>query len=397
MRAKRNGRVKKALAICLALMMTAGMSVTALGAEEKAEGNGAGVKSEAGAQGSRAAAQGNQTGAGSQPEAPEKTYRVTFRPGRLGQFSEDVYEGYVAAYGEEQVKRSKATGSISVTVAAGAEHPAPPTAGQVELGENAGRYWVSGWKTDVAVGEPVEGDAEYVIAYAALKNGVEYTIRYVDAVSGAEVATPQITMGESGADITAYAKTVTGYRADAASKSMTLTGDAAGNVLTFLYTSTLAPTINQIVNPVDGGTVIRTETEENVVYVTPPEEVVTPPTPLGPGAIDIEDVVGPDTPLGPGGEETEPARETEEIVAPPTPLGPGSGEETQPGGDTEDVPDQDTPMGPGFLTEEDDSKSALSGMVLPVSIGGAAVAVGGIALVLLKRKKKDGKEETGGK
>ena len=191
--------------------------------------------------------------------ASENTYTVTYRPGKIARFSDQLYTGYVAAYGEERVSRSEATGSIKITVTAGAPCPAAPDASDLIFDDaHKGKYYV---KTDWRpTQETVTENGDYVVDYGALTDSVEYAIRFVDAQSGEDVATPVITMGNVNDKITYTAKTIQGYAYDSYVKQLTLTADSAGNEIRFNYTSTQQPTTQVVQIP--GDTITNTTYEQ---------------------------------------------------------------------------------------------------------------------------------------
>lgn len=191
--------------------------------------------------------------------AEENTYTVTYRPGNIARFREQLYAGYVAEYGENQVSRSDATGSIKITVSAGAPYPTAPDAQDLVFDDaHKGKYYVkTEWRP---TWETVTENGDFVVDYGALTDSVEYTIRFVDSGSGEDVATPVITMGNVHDQITYTAKAVQGYAYDSYVKQMTLTADSAKNEIRFQYTSTEQPTIQVVQVP--GETITNTTYEQ---------------------------------------------------------------------------------------------------------------------------------------
>jgi len=177
------------------------------------------------------------------------SYTITFSAGDKGTLTDALYNSYAASY---SVKRTD-SGNIKIVVPAGSHMPDVPTAADVDLGTNADRYYVSsGWEP---AEETVTKNATYVVSYGAIVNGVEYTVRYVDAATGNDVASPVIATGNVGDSMSFTAKTLSGYTYDGYSKSMVLTASAAGNVLTFNYTAGT----NAVPNP-GTGTEVTTPT-----------------------------------------------------------------------------------------------------------------------------------------
>lgn len=318
------------------------------------------------------------------------TYTVSYKPGAIGTFSDSLYEGYVAQYGAENVKRSEATGSITITVPAGAAYPNAPTASDIILDEahKNSHYVKTDWIPTEAV---VRGNGDYVVDYGALRSGgVEYTVRFVDSVSGQDVASPVITLGNAGDVVSAAARTLEGYEYDEYLKDMVL-ADGGENVLTFVYTSTREP--NRVIVEVPGETRTEIQTVEGPA-TTVIREVpgVSAPTP---GGVDIPDE---EVPLAPG-----PADDPAGTVIPDeeVPLAPGPGGENQEG---QDIGDEEVPLGqnPGDGADEDakqigDEEVPLApgpgeGSVPVMAIAGGVTAAGlllaAILILVLKKKKE---------
>ena len=115
------------------------------------------------------------------------SYTITFSAGDKGTLKQALYDSYAASY---SVTRT-ASGNIKIVVPAGSNMPDLPTAADVDLGSNAAKYYVSsGWEPKEAA---VTKNATYVVSYGAIVNGVEYTVRYVDAATGNDVDDRDIT------------------------------------------------------------------------------------------------------------------------------------------------------------------------------------------------------------
>jgi len=163
------------------------------------------------------------------------SYTITFSAGDKGTLKQALYDSYAASY---SVTRT-ASGNIKIVVPAGSNMPDLPTAADVDLGSNTAKYYVSsGWEPKEAT---VTKNATYVVSYGAIVNGVEYTVRYVDAATGNDVASPVIATGNVGDTMNFTAKNVGGYTYNGYSKSMVLSSDSKGNVLTFNYTVSGTP------------------------------------------------------------------------------------------------------------------------------------------------------------
>ncbi len=191
------------------------------------------------------------------PTPATREYTVTYRPGNIAKFTDELLEEYKALYGEDKVSFSQATGSISITLPAGSAYPEAPMADDIILDdEHKDRYYLTtGWRpTD----ETVMEDEDYVADYAALVDAVEYSVRYVDASTGKDVLTPVITAGNVGDTIQYTARFLTGYVYDTYNKEMVLSRDGS-NVLTFYYWSTRSPQYIDIVTG-EGETIVNTIT-----------------------------------------------------------------------------------------------------------------------------------------
>lgn len=82
---------------------------------------------------------------------------------------------------------------------------------------------------------PVEGDADYVIAYGLLSDAVMYTIEYVDT-AGNELAPSEHYYGNVGDKPVIAFLYIEGYRPNAYNLTRTLSADASENIFRFVYT-----------------------------------------------------------------------------------------------------------------------------------------------------------------
>ena len=87
---------------------------------------------------------------------------------------------------------------------------------------------------------------------------VEYRIRYVDSQSEEDVQTPVIAQGNIGDVVSYFPEQVENYTCSMGRQSLTLTADSRENEITFYYTSTAEPVVNEVEVP--GDTITRTET-----------------------------------------------------------------------------------------------------------------------------------------
>lgn len=187
------------------------------------------------------------------PVSAASEYTVTLRPGNVARFSEEFVQAYTALGAQVTEK----TGSIKVKVPAGETIPMLPTPEDlVYETEYEDRYVMNtDWypATDV-----VSGNENLVVKYSAVTDAVEYRIRYVDSQSQEDVAPPVIAQGNVGQEVVYYREQVENYVCDTPSQSITLSENSSDNEITFLYTSTLEPVVNEVEVP--GDTITRTET-----------------------------------------------------------------------------------------------------------------------------------------
>lgn len=302
----------------------------------------------------------------------ENTYTVTYRPGNIARFRDSLYDEYVGQYTSGAVTRSQATGSIKITVPAGAPYPRIPNAGDVEFdAAHEGKYYLdtASWPTQQTVTE----NGDYVADYIALVDSVEYTVRFVDASSGEDVAPPVISMGNKNTKITYTARNIEGYQYDSYVKEMTLGSTGTENIMKFQYTSTTGP--NVIIEEIPG----RTITDYDYVQ--------------GPGTDVYENVAVPAANGNPGGggagNAAPEGEDTTTIPEEEVPLGDGTQDSDNEGaasdeadGGLTEIPEEEVPLGSGEETP---------GNVSPLLLGGifaAVVVLGGTAFLLVRRKNR---------
>lgn len=269
----------------------------------------------------------------------DTTYVISFRPGEHGSFSEGAV-GYLSGFGTVQMT---AAGNIFLEVPSGTPFPAGILG---YLSADEGYYYRDG-----LAGGTITEDAAYVAQFGILSGGgVRYTVKYVDSVSGAEVAESYTGYANEGDVIPFAAKTVTGYDVDSAGKSITVT---EGAEISFLYTSNGA--LDEI----------RYEYGENTVET---QTVAAPAQP---------DNGGNDN----NGDNDNPANNPEEIGDNETPLGSG-------GNEPEEIEDNDTPLAPGVSQNGKDESESKGGVIgVAAAIAAAVLIVIAVAVVLTRKKK----------
>lgn len=325
-------------------------------------------------------------------EAGVDSYTVTFRPGNVGYFAvegggDNKQESaqavadvqYVGIYGAENVTVTK-NGAIKVTVPAGAAMPQAPVYIQAETG-----YFVKDTTIWGPTSQNVDKNMDFVVDYGKLVNGVEYTVEYVDAESGESIAPVRIAqanIGESRTE-TAPAKIVisegTVYNLiSEATMTKVLDAAAENNVFTFKYKMAPRETVvEEIVNYVEGETVVVTETVTTVID--------NGTTVVDNGTTVIEN----ETP-GQGGEEVpEPEAENEPenvvIEEEDTPLAgvvPGGEEESETEGNMVIIGEDEVPLASMNEGETESNTMAVWAGVFAT----AAVSVG-VLWILMKKKK----------
>ena len=187
------------------------------------------------------------------PVSAAAEYTVTLRPGNVARFTEEFLQEYIALGAQVTEK----TGSIKVKVPAGGTIPMLPTPEDlVYESEYEDRYVMNtDWYPQTNV---VSGNEDLVVKYDAVTDAVEYRIRYVDSQSEEDVAPPVIAQGNVGDSIDYFPEQVENYICDSGSQSLTLSENSEENEITFFYTSTAEPIVNEVEVP--GDTITRTET-----------------------------------------------------------------------------------------------------------------------------------------
>ncbi len=243
---------------------------------------------------------------------------------------------------------------------------------------------------------PVTEDADYVVAYGIMANRVAFTVNYVDAADGTELAEPQTFFGDIG-DVPATAPVyIENHVPHATLIDIVLSEDEAKNVITYRYTRLAEGTTTE---PQPDGTVDTVNPDgsraEGVYTTNPTDEVAqrAPANPIEattPGAGGTAGGAGVPTPVQP--------------ITAAVPLTTDAG--------TEVLADDGTPLAtPGTETINDDETALASGeAAAPGSEAGAsaqtswipwavaaAVLACAIALILvrgLRRAKEDESESS---
>ena len=305
------------------------------------------------------------------------SYTVTFRPGNVGSFQQDAVDSLTNSYGAENVTVTT-HGAIKVTVNAGVEIPAAPTYIQAKDG-----YFVkAGWASTDA--NKVDRDMDFVVDYARLVDGVEYTIEFVDSASGESIAPAYIAQANKGESRTetAPAQIVISGGAvynlsSAASITLVLDADATKNVFTFKYTMAPAGTvIEEVIIGEDGEIITTTD------YVT--TTINNGTTVVGGGAA-AGGAGGAGGAAGGGaaeGGEAAGGNEAVEIPDEETPLAGGISEGSEEPAGMVEIGEEDVPLASG---EEPMANMALIGASV---FGAGAVMLAGLWLYMKKKRVK---------
>ena len=238
----------------------------------------------------------------------------------------------------------------------------------------------------------ITSNQEYVLDYGKLVDPVEYSIYFVDSVSGEQVAAPTLAYGNAGDIIEAVPLTLNGYETTDTATRITLEKEKENSV-SFVYTYV-------------GGTVVT-----NIVPVLVPGDTITNTTYRDvPGAVE-------ETPVLPAG-AADGQQQGGAVVIPDdqVPLADnaagnndnaanGNDENANEDGNGENIvsiEEEEVPLADGaedetVLIEDEETPLASGGEpvekmnVIPIAAGVAVVAVLGIAAtaVVLKKKKTD--------
>lgn len=151
----------------------------------------------------------------------EFTYKVRIFAGKQGTINGREVETYYIAPGD-----TKSFDADSVKLNNGSKYYVK---GIRESGKDSG---------DVYIKETpkVERDTDYVVAYGLKSSMVKYTVRYVDDVSGIDLAAPETYYGSVGDKPVISYLYIEGYQPRAYNLTKTLEADENENVFTFRYT-----------------------------------------------------------------------------------------------------------------------------------------------------------------
>lgn len=293
-----------------------------------------------------------------------KTYQIIYKAGNAGEFTAQYQEYALSALGAVEAGEKK----IVYEVAPGSAYPSLPQAGDIACSG----YYVLPSQNWGPTDDVVSKRNEYVVQYGKLADGVEYTIMFVDAASGEQIALPEIAMGNVGDTVSYTAKLIPDYKLESSQEaSLVLVEESSQNIIIFSYSSAKVSGVEETVRVeyVDGGTTIEYQERENIIYN---EAAVA-----GGGA-------GGDVQA----EEESEAGEADIVTIPDedTPLGDG-GELAGDRQDTVEIPDEETPLSNLHM----DSSGKM--VIAAVAVSAAAVLLAVIWILLKKKAKTTGEEQ----
>lgn len=206
-------------------------------------------------------------------------------------------------------------------------------------------------------------NAEYVLDYGVLVDGVSYTVYYVDSESGEQIAAPTIAYRNKGESVEVSPLSIAGYVTTDEPVTLTLS-ETGENEVTFHYTASEGQTIivNTIVN--------TTATGQNAAAAG---NAAGNAAAGGAGGNDGANADGAD------------AQQVENIADEQTPLDAGANGEADNGETT--IEDEDVPLQAGFAQN-------VKGYVVPIVVGVFAATLIIATVILLYRKKKTAKVKT---
>lgn len=301
--------------------------------------------------------------------AKQETYTVTFRPGNVGTFDRDA----VATFYGSDVEFT-AHGAIKFTVNAGDAMPAVYSIVDPDAG-----YFEKTWGP-TAEETTVTKNVDYVVDYGRLVDGVEFTIKYVDSVSGESVAPFETAYANNGEPITRKAptsiKTSGSFKLDttksAEEQTIVLDKTKENNEIIFYYVSDLEgeTEVREVIEYVDGGT--TTVTETNVTTIDNGTTTVAGAVDIGGGGAG-------------GGADTPDDQEVVNIDDEDTPLADATPEEPaveekEQGGSVVVIDDEETAL-------SNFEENGMNPAVLWAVVVGVAAAALTVVWLMSKRKK----------
>ena len=315
-----------------------------------------------------------------QAETAKKTYTVTFRAGNVGSFNLnagnisgeniEATENYIKFTVEKGESLSSTFDFISDDASLDAYFLNVTSAS-----DDSAEYINSGYRLKAvsewangAANADVKRNTEYVLDYAKLVNPVKYTIRFVDASSGEQIAPSTIAYGNAEEEILCTPLNVTNYSTEDQAVTMILNEEEESkNVVTFQYTYTgeVETVTNTVTNIEPGETITETVVNE-VTVVEPGGAAVVTPQPAVDNQVNI-----PDEPVPLADDQND--NDDEDVQ--------DNAEDPAENNQTVDIEEEQTPLA--------DGKQDASGFYWGPILGGAVFAVifiAAVAAVIWKKK-----------
>ena len=181
-----------------------------------------------------------------------RMYTITYRAGNVGSFDTsllDAFElgegiswNYTSNYVKVDVPKNTPAETLSA-IESVLQNCVKTEEGYMLLGNDV---WGVSSEEDYS---SVRKNDDFVLDYGVLVDPVSYTIEYVDAASGEQIATSYIGYGNAGDVIVRAPLSINGYTASGSTLRMALVAGEE-NVMTFTYTSTNTPgtVVNTVIN-----------------------------------------------------------------------------------------------------------------------------------------------------
>lgn len=317
---------------------------------------------------------------GAEQASEKKTYTITFRAGNVGSFHAELAEALPGVEATENYIKftvEKNT-TLNTTYFNGTGGKAEleafflnVTSGTEERDYIDSAYRLKGiedW-ADGAMDAVAKRNTEYVLDYARLVNPVKYTICFVDAESGEQVAPPTIAYGDAGEEIQCTPLTVLGYTTTEQPVQMILS-ETDENTVTFRYTYNRETVTQTVVDYIPGETVTNTVFNEITV---PGGGVTVLPNPGG--AVNIPDE---NPPLDDGNlDENENGNENVNIPEESTPMSDGEDE-----WDTVIIGEEETPLAADAEAEMNQNWTVLISIIVVI-----LVLLFAVAFIVFREKK----------
>lgn len=296
-------------------------------------------------------------------EVTEKTYTVTFRAGNVGRLKTDLngVSGnnieLTSNYIKFTVKKGESLSSSFDFISDDASLNSFFLNMTDDIQDGYRLMNVSSWCAGAATAD-VNRNTEYVLDYAKLVNPVKYTIQFVDAESGEQIAPPTIAYGNDGEEILCNPLSLTSYDTNDAAVSIVLNADEANNVVfQYTYNGAAGTEIQTVTEYVPGGTVVETVTND-IVEEEPAAAAVVTPDAVDAQQEELVEIEDEEVPLANEGADEETVEE--ELV---------------------EIEDEEVPLAAERTSAAEGAwKAVAGGTIVVLGVGGAAI--------IIRRKRK---------